>query len=88
MNVKQITPITTWMYGETKTLTSIRLDHYQGYDFNGSPGYVSYTILDGDGNGVLSGTVRLTWEIVETWGEDDTPIYNFVAETLQLEIVE
>jgi len=95
-----IQPITTWVNGETKTLTVLRLDNYFQYDFLMCPGRVHYCICepfmqdvtDDEGNteqveqyrSIIDGNVDLPWSLIETWGQDDTPIFDYVLEQLQL----
>lgn len=98
-NQRAITPVTSWVNGESKTMTVLQLDNYAGYNFLNSPGYVTYTLCaevqtdDGQGNittitqGVVCGQVDLTWPLVEAWGMDDQPIFIFVAEQLNLTLV-
>lgn len=98
-NQRAIQAITTWVNGVSKTLTVLQLDNYQGYDFKGSPGEVTYTlcdevtITDDQGNtttttnGIVCGIVPLTWPLVDAWGQDDQPIFIFVAEQLNLTLV-
>lgn len=99
-NEIEIQPITTWVNGEVKTLTVLRLDNYFQYDFLMCPGRVHYCIcepftqdiIDDDGNttqmeayrSIIDGNVDLPWSVVETWGEDDTPIFDYVLQQLQL----
>lgn len=84
-NIISIQPITTWTNGQTKVLTQIRVDNYWSYDFNVSPGRVSYTMLDDSSMPVLHGDIDLTWDLVNSWGSDDTPIFDHVLQTLGLQ---
>lgn len=98
-NEREIQPVQTWVNGQMKTLQLIRIDRYAGYDFNMSPGHAhyclcSYSVKDqNDENGVythylkptiVDGNIELPWSLVETWGEDDTPIFEYVAQQLNL----
>jgi hypothetical protein len=99
-NEIEIQPINTWVNGEVKTLSVLRLDNYFQYDFLQCPGRVHYclceaylqTITDDDGDeiqveqyrSIIDGNVDLPWSLVETWGTDDTPIFDFVLNQLQL----
>lgn len=98
-NQRAIAPVTSWINGENKTMTILMLDNYQGYNFIDSPGYVNYVLQaevttdDGQGNistsiqGVVAGTVNLTWPLVENWGMDDQPIFDYVATELNLQLI-
>ena len=95
-NEIEISPITTWVNGVSKTLTLLRLDNYFQYDFLMCPGRVHYCLCEyntfTDDNGVeqpnhisvIDGNVDLPWSLVETWGNDDTPIFDYVLQQLQL----
>lgn len=100
LNEKKIQPIITWVDGQTKTLDAIRFNYYSQYDFKGYPGFVYYSLCetvtetqtDGDGNEttiqtlnpVIHGNVDMTWEIVNNWGQDDSIIFEYVLEKLNL----
>ena len=89
-NQRAIAPVTTWVNGESKTMTIIQLDNYAGYNFAGSPGYVTYTLceeVDGNINGITCGNVDLNWPLVDAWGQDDQPIFNFVADQLNITLI-
>jgi len=99
-NEIKIQPITTWVNGESKTLDVLRLDNYFQYDFLMCPGRVhyciceTYTSISTDDNGnqsqvdqyrsIIDGNVELPWSIVEDWGTDDTPIFDYVLQQLNL----
>lgn len=92
-----IQPITTWVNGQTKLLKVMRLDNYFQYDFLMSPGRVHYCLCEEgsytDEQGaeqtiyvsVIDGNIDLTWELVNAWGSDDTPIFDYVLQTLGLQ---
>ena len=93
-NQRAITPITTWVNGETKTMSVLQLDNYSGYNFTASPGFVTYTVCAEQGiapdsyyEPVISGIVYLTWPLVENWGIDDQPIFDYVAGELNIQLL-
>jgi hypothetical protein len=95
-NEIEILPITTWVNGQIKTLTVLKLDNYFQYDFLMSPGMVHYaicepkeiTLEDGETEilyvSVIDGNIDLPWTLVDNWGTDDTPIFDYVIQQLQL----
>lgn len=95
-NEIEITPINTWVNGVSKTLNVLRLDNYFQYDFLMCPGRVHYclceegTYIDQSGQqqpmnaSIIDGNVDLPWSLVEIWGTDDTPIFDYVLQQLQL----
>lgn len=93
-NQRTIIPVTTWVNGETKTMSVLQLDNYSGYNFTDSPGFVTYTLCVEAGvapdtyyEGVTGGVVYLTWPLVENWGTDDQPIFDYVAEELNIQLL-
>jgi len=94
-NQREITPISIWSEGYTYQANVLRLSLYTGYDFIASPGQVHYDLIqheeDVDGSiyeSVLaSGNVPLTYALVANWGADDQPIFDYVAQELQLTLI-
>ena len=94
-NQREITPISIWSDGYTYQANVLRVSLYTGYDFIASPGQVHYDLIqheeDVDGSiyeAVLaSGNVPLTYNLVANWGIDDQPIFDYVAQELQLTLV-
>jgi hypothetical protein len=75
----------------------LRILGYEGYDFSYNPGSVKYEVCkytftmwyEPDGftyskEVIESGEIPLTIELVNGWGQDDTPIFDYVIEQLQL----
>jgi hypothetical protein len=102
-NEREIQPIQTWVNGEVKTMTLLRIDNYLQYDFLMNPGMVHYCLCgyeelpqtDYDGNPItvinkptyVDGNIQLTWELVNQWGEDDTIIFDYVINELNLILI-
>jgi len=93
-NEIKIQPIITWVNGESKTLDVLRLDNYFQYDFLMCPGRVHYCICETyisnedtqeeQYRSVIDGNVELPWSLVEQWGSDDAPIFDYVLQQLNL----
>jgi hypothetical protein len=94
-NQREITPIDIWSDGSFYSANVLRLSLYTGYDFMVSAGQVHYALIehneDVDGsifdNVITEGNVPLTYALVDTWGTNDQPIFDFVAQHLQLTLV-
>lgn len=88
-----IKPVTTWTKGEIKTLTILRVENYFDYDFSQKPGVVQYSLfsISQSAEGVdiyervVNDVLPLTWDLVNAWGADDTPIFDYVLQTLGLQ---
>lgn len=94
-NQREITPVSIWVQGSTYQANVLKLCLYTGYDFITSAGQVHYDLIqheeDVDGSiyeSVLAeGNVPLTYALVANWGADDQPIFDYVAQELQLTLV-
>lgn len=96
MNIKNIKPIKIWNNGEFKTANCFCLYNYGGYNFASAEGsYASYklgTITSQQSGDVTvetfvslaEGSVILPQELVENWGIDDEPVWNYVMAELKL----
>lgn len=94
-NQREITPVNIWSQGFTYQANVLKLCLYTGYDFIVSPGQVHYDLIqhEEDINGSIietvlaEGNVPLTYQLVANWGADDQPIFDYVAQELQLTLV-
>lgn len=94
-NQREITPVSIWSQGYTYQANVLKLCLYTGYDFIASPGQVHYDLIqheeDIDGSIIetilAEGNVSLTYTLVENWGINDQPIFDYVAQELQLTLV-
>jgi hypothetical protein len=77
--------------------TLLRINVYEGYDFDNQPGHIHYEICEyqytlwyqPDGYTyakpvIESGTLPLTLQLVSQWGADDQPIFDYVMQELGL----
>lgn len=90
-NEIKIEPITAWVNGQIKQLNLISFNYYSQYDFDRNPGYVNYSLCDLIEDDEVQRTIPyinenmyLPLSLIETWGEDDTPIFDYVLQQLQL----
>jgi hypothetical protein len=103
MNYRTIEPVEFWSPTGTNSATRILLYNFHGYNFDGTDSYVSYKLLavtvvtdtDEEGNEVerdvtkslSEGSVGVPDEVVQVWGVDDEPIFDYVIDQLNLEKV-
>ncbi|MFZ9272091.1 MAG: hypothetical protein ACO24B_01605 [Ilumatobacteraceae bacterium] len=97
MNTRKIQPIDFWINGITQSADIILLHNFHGYNFDGTDSMVSYKLgfekaTEGSDENPLSVTfvslsensVCVPNDVVQTWGEDDEPIFDFVIDKLGL----
>lgn len=97
MNKREIEPVSFWTFDGTKEATHILLYNFHQYNFDGSDSVVSYKlgyvdeVVDEDGVeyerwvSLTEGSVKLPNSLVQSWGSDDEPIFDYVVEELNLE---
>ena len=87
MNTRPIQSITTWSpeKGNT-TLNNLCLKDFFHYFFDDGGGKVSYT-LQSDDIDILSGVIDVPSNIVQQWGASDDVIWNYIATTLNLQLL-
>jgi hypothetical protein len=88
-NEREITPVTLWVNGQSYTASIFSLNGYGGYNFIDSPGEVQWTMLAYDAvedskQQIMQGILPLTYDIVESWGADDEPIFDYAMAQLNL----
>lgn len=94
-NQREITSVNIWTQGFTYQANVLKLCLYTGYDFIQSAGEVHYDLIQHeeapDGSiyetVLAEGNVPLTYTLVANWGTDDQPIFDYVAQELQLTLV-
>lgn len=96
MNTRSIKTVRIWIAGSNKSADTLQLYNFAGYDFTSSPAsFVSYRMgkagTDQDGNptfeSLSEGSITLPVELVDDWGSDDTPIWDYVATALNLTFI-
>lgn len=92
INTRKINPVNFWSKDGDKSADTILLYNFHGYNFDGTPSWVSYKLgvieqLDEESVRFVSyfdGSVTLPNTIVQSWGADDEPIFSFVISELNL----
>lgn len=101
MNYRTIAPVEFWSPTGDKSASRILLYNFHGYNFDGTDSRVSYKLLevvvvpdvDAEGNDIekeiltslSEGSVNIPDEVVQAWGIDDEPIFDYVIDQLNLE---
>lgn len=96
MNIKSIKAVSIWLSGARQYAKFLQLLNFNGYNFDDSDARVVYRLLKSEqqtspeGKSItvyvtlVEGTLVLPAEIVANWGTDDTPIWSYVMEQLNL----
>ena len=84
MNYRNIAPVGFWSPEGEKEAVRIMLYNFHNYNFNGSDSYVSYKLQMEDEVSLHEGSVAIPDTIVQAWGEDDEPIFDYVISQLGL----
>jgi hypothetical protein len=89
VNEREISPVNIWLNGISSTAVVLSLNGYSGYNFIDSPGQVHYNLKSYDVSTdtkttVISGVCSLDWSTVASWGIDDQPIFDYVANELNI----
>lgn len=87
MNTRQIQSKTTWS-PETGDITidTLCLKDFYHYFFDDGGGKVAYT-LQSNGLDYFPGTIDIPSSVVQQWGADDSIIWNYVANYLNLVLI-
>lgn len=96
MNKRKIQPVQFWRQNGASEATHIMLYNFHNYNFDGSDSVVSYKLGFEEVVGgpeetdvarwtsLYEGSVMLPNTVVQEWGEDDEPIFDYVMEVLNL----
>lgn len=87
MNTREIQPVSFWTPEGEKSADTILLYNFHGYNFDETDSIVSYKLgfIESEKFKSLSeGSVALPDSVVQAWGEDDEPIFDYVITQLNL----
>jgi hypothetical protein len=84
----EIKPLAIWKNGANRTATKIEIYEFYNYDFVSGAGAVAYRLLNADTETLIHETLALPADLIASWGADDQPIFDYVLETLKLEVNE
>lgn len=99
INTRKINAINFWSKDGNKSADTILLYNFHGYNFDGTDSWVSYklgtietkevtveegVIIEYSFASYFEGSVPVPNGVVQAWGEDDEPIFDYVISTLNL----
>lgn len=98
INARKIQPVQFWKQTGPATADHVLLYNFHNYNFNGTDSVVSYKlgfielvdVPDSSGEqyerwtSLYEGSVLLPNTVVQDWGEDDEPIFDYVIQELNL----
>lgn len=99
INTRKINPINFWSKDGDKLADTILLYNFHGYNFDGTTSWVSYklgtievTEQETEGEVVrterfisyFEGSIPMPNTVVQAWGQEDEPIFDFVISELNL----
>ena len=87
MNTKDIQPINIWSPSGQRVVNKISLDNFYGYKFDDGIGYVDYALIGSQGEVYYNGNVEIPSSIIQQWGASDNIIWDYIANTLSLTII-
>jgi len=96
-NARKIQPLEFWSPDGIKVADYLVLYNFHGYNFDGTDAMVSFRIAELRENPAMhaqywesrwEGSIAIPNDVVQTWGEDDEPIFDYVIAQLNLTKVE
>ena len=89
MNTRQIAETTTWSPEKGNIiLDTLILKDFNHYFFDGGAGMVSYSLREKESlNEYYANNISIPAEILAQWGASDDIIFNYVAQQLNLIII-
>ena len=92
-NTRVISPIQIWTASGEKTVTILALSNFFDYHFDNGNGKVTYKLIGMEGNPeaaqeYIVANIDIPASIVQQWGTSDDIIFNYVATTLNLTILQ
>ena len=89
MNTRNITPITSWSpENGTINIDKLVLKDFIHYFFDGGSGWVSYVLQDSStGIEYFAKNMEIPSSTIQQWGASDDIIFEYVANQLNLTII-
>jgi hypothetical protein len=91
-NTKKIQPITVWSINGQVQVNCLALINFFDYHFDNLDGKVSYVLIEtNDELGAtehFTGNVEIPPHIMQQWGTDDSIIWDYVIEKLNLVVID
>lgn len=84
MNYRPIAPITFWSPSGNQQATRLMLYNFHNYNFDGTDSTVSYRLQTEEEVTLSEGSIAIPDDVVQAWGVDDEPMFDYVATKLNL----
>ena len=91
-NTRQIKPVQIWTANGQKEASVLALTNFFDYHFDDGNGKVTYKLIGMEGEPAsaieyITADIEIPSSIIQNWGADDSIIWNYVAEQLNLELL-
>ena len=91
-NTRQIKPVQIWTANGQKEASVLALTNFFDYHFDDGNGKVTYKLIGMEGEPesaieYITANIEIPSSIIQNWGADDSIIWNYVAEQLNLELL-
>ena len=91
-NTRQIKPVQIWTANGQKEASILALTNFFDYHFDDGNGKVIYKLIGMEGEPesaieYITANIEIPSSIIQNWGADDSIIWNYVAEQLNLELL-
>ena len=91
-NTRQIKPVQIWTANGQKEASVLALTNFFDYHFDDGNGKVIYKLIGMEGEPesaieYITANIEIPSSIIQNWGADDSIIWNYVAEQLNLELL-
>lgn len=91
-NTKKIQPITVWSINGQVQVNCLALNNFFDYHFDNLSGKISYVLIEtNDELGAtehFKGDIEIPPYIMQQWGTDDSIIWDYVIEKLNLVVID
>jgi len=91
-NTRQIKPVQIWTANGQKEASILALTNFFDYHFDDGNGKVTYKLIGMEGEPTsayeyITANIEIPSSIIQNWGADDSIIWNYIAEQLNLEFL-
>lgn len=97
INARKIEPVSFWAPSGTRIADHIVLYNFHNYNFDGTDSMVSFRLVRfvyqqqaqaEVPESIYEGSIAIPNDVVQEWGEDDEPMFDYVITQLNLTRVE
>jgi hypothetical protein len=91
-NTRQIQPVQIWTATGQKEASILALTNFFDYHFDDGNGKVNYKLIGMEGEPAsafeyITANIEIPASIIQQWGADDSIIWNYIAEQLNLTLI-